>query len=145
MEQQERRRYIRHLLINPLKVKISNKSNLEKTKTMDASEGGLLFMSKKNVNPGTTITIEIPLYDKVFKVKAKVVHSKKTKEEKMYKIGVSFVSYADAFKVKLVEQMYLIEEYRNLRSFQSGKDISIKEASKEWIDRYSERFSKLYW
>ena len=55
------------------------------------------------------------------------------------------MNYADAFKVKLIEQIYLIEEYRVLRSLQLGRDLSLKEASEEWIKRYSERFKKLYW
>ena len=145
MPQHERRRYIRHLLVNPLEFQVSEEKDFEKTETIDVSEGGLMFTSKKKVSPGAIIKLQMPLYDKIFKIKAKVVHTTKDKATDLYKIGVSFATYADAFKVKLIEQIYLIEEYRVLRSLQMGKEMSLQEASKEWIKRYSERFQKLYW
>ena len=145
MSQIERRRYIRHLLVNPLEFQVDKEEEVEKTQTVDVSEGGLMFMSKKKVSVGTGIKLQMPLYDKVFKIKAKVVHATKDKATGLYKVGVSFSSYADAFKVKLIEQIYLIEEYRVLRSLQLGREMSLQEASKEWIKRYSERFQKLYW
>jgi c-di-GMP-binding flagellar brake protein YcgR len=145
MPDKERRRYIRHLLVNPLEFQITGVGEAERTKTVDVSEGGLLFMSKTEVAPGTEIKLSMPLYDKVFKINARVVHSTKDLSSGLFSTGVMFVNYADAFKVKLIEQIYLIEEYRVLRSLQIGKDMTIQEASKEWINRYSERFQKLYW
>ena len=102
-------------------------------------------MSKDDVAPGTIVQLQMPLYDKVFKIKAKVIHTAKDESTRLFRIGIAFVSYSDAFKVKLIEQIYLIEEYRVLRSLQTGKDITVQEASREWIKRYSERFEKLYW
>ncbi|MBD3426224.1 MAG: hypothetical protein GF409_03215 [Candidatus Omnitrophica bacterium] len=145
MEHGEKRRFIRHLLVNPLQFKVSDSDQFEKTETVNVSEGGLLFLSKKKVEPETIIQLQMPLYDKVFKIRAKVVHTEKDEATGMLKIGVAFINYADAFKVKLIEQIYLIEEYRTLRSLQLGREMSLQEASKEWIKRYSERFEKLYW
>ena len=144
MDHSDRRRYIRHLLVSPLEFQISEEAAPEKTETVNVSEGGLMFLSKNDAPKGTVITIQMPLYDKVFSIKAKVAHTEKD-ESGFFKIGVSFVNYADAFKVKLIEQIYLIEEYRVLRSLQMGKEISLQEASQEWIKRYSDRFEKLYW
>jgi len=145
MDQKEKRRYIRHLLVSPLEFQVSEEGEIQKTETVNLSEGGLLFMSRTDVAVGASIKLQMPLYDKVFKVNAKVVHSTKDKATGLYSIGVTFVNYADAFKVKLIEQIYLIEEYRVLRSLQIGREMSLQEASKEWIKRYSERFEKLYW
>ena len=139
MTKHERRRYIRHLLVNPLEFKVSEEEQPERTETIDVSEGGLMFTSRKEVSQGSIIQIQMPLYEKVFHIKAKVVHTRKDSDSGLYKIGVSFLTYSDAFKVKLIEQIYLIEEYRVLRSLQTGKEMSLKEASKEWIKRYSER------
>jgi len=141
----ERRRFIRHLLVSPLEFKVAEESGFETTETVNVSEGGLLFMSKQNVPAGTLIDIHMPLYDKIFKIKARVVHGDKDENSELYKLGVSFVSYHDAFKVKLIEQIYLIEEYRVLRSLQLGREMTLQEASREWIKRYSKRFEKLYW
>lgn len=144
MTHHEKRRFIRHLLVNPLEFQIEE-DKCQKSETVDVSEGGLMFMSKTNVTPGTVIRIQMPVYDKVFKIKAKVIHATNEASMGLYRVGVSFETYADAFKVKLIEQIYLIEEYRVLRSLQEGRDVSLKEASREWIKRYSERFEKLYW
>ncbi|MDD3088410.1 MAG: PilZ domain-containing protein [Candidatus Omnitrophica bacterium] len=143
MEGSEKRRFIRHLLVSPLEFKEADEQP-EKTETVNVSEGGLMFLSKRNVLEGKLIDIQMPLYDKVFHIKAKVVHSQ-ADETGLYRVGVSFANFADAFKVKLIEQIYLIEEYRVLRSLQTGKEMSLQEASKEWISRYSDRFEKLYW
>jgi len=141
----ERRKFIRHLLVNPLEFQIDDKGDTERTETIDISEGGLLFMSKTEVPKGAIIKIQMPLYEKVFSIKAEVIRVTKDIETGLFKVGVAFCTYSDAFKVKLIEQIYLIEEYRVLRSLQLGKDMSLQEASKEWIKRYSERFEKLYW
>ena len=145
MAQEEKRRYIRHLLVSPLDFQIDEVSSAEKTHTVNVSEGGLMFVSQNQVDAGAMIKLNMPLYGKVFKINAKVVHTEKNQESGLYNIGVAFVTYSDAFKVKLIEQIYLIEEYRVLRSLQSGREMTIQEASQEWIKRYSERFEQLYW
>ncbi|MBF0216531.1 MAG: PilZ domain-containing protein [Candidatus Omnitrophica bacterium] len=141
----EKRRFIRHLLVSPLEYQIEDGPEFTKTQTLDISEGGLLFMAKDDVEIEKRININMPLYERTFHIKAKVVHTAKDPETGLFKIGVAFLTYSDAFKVKLIEQIYLIEEYRVLRSLQLGRDMSLSEASQEWIKRYSERFKKLYW
>jgi len=145
MSEKEKRKFIRHLLVSPLEYKVAEDEDFQTSKTVNVSEGGLLFMAKNDVQPGTIINIQIPLYEKTFKIKAQVVHTNKDSETGLFKIGCFFCSYSDAFKVKLIEQIYLIEEYRVLRSLQLGREISLREASEEWVKRYSERFKKLYW
>lgn len=141
----ERRRFIRHAICYPLEYEVSASKLREQSTTINISEGGLLFSSKHLIEVGTPIVIKLPFRDKLFKVKAKVVHVKKDSDANLYNIGVAFFNYPDAFKVKLIEQLYLINEYRDLRSLQTGKEISLQDASKEWIKRYSDRFSRLYW
>lgn len=146
----ERRRFIRHPMCLPLKYKIIQKKigrrNKEKAYiTINISRAGLLFSAKEPVQSNSTIVIRIPFQQKIFNVKAKVIRCDKNTETNLYTIGVSFLKSTDAFKVKLIEQMYLISEYRDLRSIQLGKEISLQEASQEWIKHYSKRFEKLYW
>ena len=113
---------------------------------LNVIEGGLLFLSKYSLKRDDLIVLKMPLKDKVFKVKARVMHVAKNAEGGgLFDIGVSFYRYSDAFKVKLVEQLYFIDEYRILRSLQLGYEISMQKASEEWIKRYSKRFARLYW
>lgn len=146
----ENRRFIRHPMCFPLSYKvlpkdIKNVGKEEATITKNISRGGLLFSSKKPAPEGSLILIKIPFQAKVFHVKASVVHCNKVEGTNLYDIGISFARVNDAFKIKLIEQMYLISEYRDLRSMQLEREMTLQEASQEWIKRYSSRFSKLYW
>lgn len=146
----ERRKFIRHPLCFPLSYKVVEKpqpagAKDKNSKTINISMGGLLFAAKRLVSMGSTIVVKMPFEDKIFNVKARVVHCKKNPENKLYSVGVKFYRINDAFKVKLIEQIYLISEYRDLISMQRGKEVSLEQASMEWIKRYSDRFSKLYW
>ena len=142
----ERRHFIRHPICYPLEFEHASKKIKERTKTLNVSEGGLLFLSKHPLVKGEVIILKMPLQDKVFRIKAKVMRATKDSENKdLFNVGVSFYRYSDAFKVKLVEQLYLIDEYRVLRSLQLGHELSMQKASEEWIKRYSKRFARLYW
>lgn len=148
----ERRKFIRHPLNFPLEYRVIHGKGEAKTssrairsRTINISKGGLLFFAKKPVKESALVNIKMPFQDKIFSVNAKVVHCAKSLDSKLYNIGVSFYRFTDAFKTKLVEQLYLISEYRDLRSIQLGREMSLEEASKEWIKRYSERFRRLYW
>ena len=76
-----------------------------KSKSVNISMGGLLFLTKKPVDSNATIAIKMPFQDKAFNVKAKVMHCDKTPDTKLYSVGVSFYRLNDAFKVKLIEQL----------------------------------------
>ena len=146
----ERRRFIRHPLCFPLTFDVIGSTPIKsaaekKSTTINISMGRILFASKKPVNPGSAIMLKMPFQNKVFNVRAKVVRCEKSPETKLYNIGASFHRLSAAYKVKLIEQLYLISEFRDLRSVQLGREITLERASREWIKRYSERFKKLYW
>ncbi|MCX6357281.1 MAG: PilZ domain-containing protein [Candidatus Aureabacteria bacterium] len=146
----ERRRFIRHPLCFPLKYHLLKHMGTASSKdgvstTINVSIGGLLFAAKRPVPEGSMILIRMPFENRIFNIKAKVVHCDRNPEKKIYNIGVCFFRLHDAFKVKLIEQLYLISEFRDLKTIQLGKEVSLNEASREWIRRYSYRFSRLYW
>jgi hypothetical protein len=146
----EQRHFIRHPLSFPIEYKVTGKTadkdvKVEKSKTINISQGGLMFASKKPVDIDSLVTIRMPFQDKIFNVHAKVVHCDRNVDTKLYNIGVCFYRFTDAFKTKLIEQIYLISEYRDLLSIQLGRDVPLEEASRKWIKRYSERFKRLYW
>ena len=146
----ERRRFIRHPLCFPLTYKLIEKKSPDHQKekrstTINISMGGLLFAAKRAVKIGSTIIVNLGFQDKKFNVRSRVVYCGKNKETNLYNIGVKFYRLHDAFKVKLIEQLYLISEFRDLQSMKLGREISLEDASREWIKRYSDRFSRLYW
>jgi len=146
----EQRHFIRHPMCFPLKFKVLKKGTWKSSREQNSaskniSRNGLLFTSTSPVSAGSVILLKIPFQDKIFKVRARVVHCNKLPDLALWDVGVSFLRVNEAFKVKLIEQMYLISEYRDIHSLQEGKEISLQEASQEWIRRYSERFKRLYW
>ncbi|MBF0490335.1 MAG: PilZ domain-containing protein [Candidatus Omnitrophica bacterium] len=150
MQTIEHRRFIRHPLRLPLAfviIKSADKMDQQemRSETINVSLGGLLFPSEKSVLPESIILIKMPIENKVFNVRAKVVRCVKIPKKKLYDIAVRFSRPQEAFKVKMIEQISLIAQYRESVIKQSGKDISMEEASRQWIQKYSERFSRLYW
>lgn len=155
----ERRKFIRHPLCFPLSYKVVETPSIVKNKktftkkegrekpasTINISMGGLLFAAKRPVKLDSVIIIKMPFQDKVFNVRAKVAHCDRNVETKLYNIGAIFQRLSASYKVKLVEQLYLISEFRDLKCIELGKDVSLEKASKEWIERYSARFKRLYW
>ena len=142
----ERRRFVRHPICYPLEFEYAKRKLWERSQTVDVSQGGLLFLSRRNLQPGRIIILKLPLQNKMFRIRAKVVHVKQDKENpKLYNVGVSFYRRSDAFGVKLVEQMYLMDEYRAMRSLELGRDVSVKQASIEWVRRYAKKFDEMFW
>ena len=146
----ERRHFIRHPLSFPLVYKVLKPAKGEagervSSETINVSMGGLLFPSKYPVKLNSLVEIQMPFENKLFKLKAKVVRCVANSETKLYDVGVSFCRMHEAFKAKMIEQIYLISEYRDLLSLQLGKVVSMEEASRRWIKRYSQRFKRLYW
>ena len=141
----ERRQFIRHPINFPFSYKVlGSHSGGEESKTINISRGGLLFAARHPVKETSRITMKIPFHDRVYTVMGTVAHCNSRLHQRLYKIGVSFYSMTDAFKTKLIEQLYLIEEFRNLRSRQLGKEISLEEAARDWIKKYSSSFRKVY-
>ncbi len=146
----DRRHFIRHPVSLPLAYRVirpglrTNGADA-RSETINASVGGLLFPARRAIKTNSIITIKMPLEDKVFNVKAKVVRCVTNRQTKLYDVAVSFPRRHEAFKTKMIEQIYLITEYRDLLNLRFGKEVSLEEASRKWIKRYSGRFKRLYW
>ena len=141
----EKRRFFRHPISLPLEFKMAKSDKPDKARSVNLSLGGLLFLSKSKLAPDSNIIVSLPFKDKVFRVNGTVARCAKDEDSKLYNVGIMFTKISDAFKVKLVEQLHLIEEYRCLRSIELDREISLKEASEEWIEKYSAEFKKQYW
>ena len=141
----ERRKYIRHPICLPLEYEKVKAEKRERAKTLDLSYGGLLFLSRTKISKKTEIVVMLPFKDKTFKIHGSVARCERDTDSSLYEVGIEFTKVNDAFKVKLVEQLHLIEEYRSLRSLQLDREMTLKEASEEWIEKYSEQFQKMYW
>ena len=97
-------------------------------------------MSTEKHSKGVPVKITIPVKEKQFRIRAKVVYSKKDGQTGFFVTGVSFMDYSSAFQAKLAEEMLEILEYRKKISRESGHEISEEEAAKKWIGKFSKFF-----
>ena len=147
---EEQRQFIRHSMCLPLCYRVvvkggTGRAEEKNSSTINVCRRGLLFSAKSPVDPASLIILKIPFAQELFEVTVRVAHCEQNLETGLYDIGVCFLKFSDSFRVKLIEEIFLISEYRNLLSIQLGRDVSLREASKEWVQRYSKRFEKLYW
>ena len=86
------------------------------------------------------IDITIPVKEKFFDVKAKVIYSKEDKKTARFRTGVSFIDFPSAFKAKLAEEVLQILEFRKSLSRELGHEITEEEAAKKWVSEFAGRF-----
>jgi hypothetical protein len=137
------RRYIRHPSCVPLKFSVEDarEATPDSSRALsvrDVSEGGLCFSSQTPVQPGRSITIEIPIESPPFKARGVVAWCRP--EGEGYAIGVQFSDYSTRFSVRMVEQVCHIENYRADVEEVEGRQLTSEEAAQEWVDRYAGQF-----
>ena len=105
----------------------------------NVSQGGLAFICTTDWQPGTSISIRLPLIKPPFEANGKVIWCRK--RQHYFEVGVAFLEPDDAFTVRMIEQLCQIEMYRK-RQEGEGRQLTAEEAAMEWINRYAEDFSE---
>jgi hypothetical protein len=140
MNTQQSREYIRHPSQVPLEVLPHRAREQLNLQLNNVSLGGLSFTSPVEFHTNTIVRIKIPTVKPVFKVNGLVQWCKKTQGH--FEMGVQFLDEDDAFKVRMVEQVCHISEYRKHSQRQTGKCISWNKASLEWIEKNGGSFPR---
>ena len=142
---QSERAYIRHPA--EVSIEVSPYSSQEQLNLHldNVSMGGLSFDSNQKFNKNTIVKLKIPDVKPVFKVNAIVRWCRDyatDQTQNKYELGVEFLDTDDAFKVRMIEQVCHINEYRKKLQKESGKRISWNKASTEWIANYASTFPR---
>jgi ubiquinone biosynthesis protein len=132
------RAFIRHTVDVPLEVRPAVDAPAQRRRSANVSHGGLAFDSDVPQAPGSVLELRIPAVDPPFEASAEVVWSRRVGEA--YQIGVRFMDAADAFRVRMVQQVCSIENYRREVREREGRELSTEDAAAEWIGRYAGRF-----
>ena len=119
-------------------------SPVGQSQTSNVSEGGLLFLAPQNYPSGTIFELTFPVKEKLFTLRATVIHSMQDVNTGLYRTGVRFSNPSQFFRIKMAEQLCHIEEYRESLSQQTGKSISEEEAAERWINDHSKEFADFY-
>lgn len=134
------REFIRHPAQVPIKVASEKTPEQLNLKLNNVSAGGLSFESPQRFSEGTVVKIRIPSTKPVFRVHAIVEWCRGLKD--VFELGVRFLDQDDAFRVRMVEQVCHIEQYRKSLQETEGRRISRNRASYEWIAKNGGTFPR---
>lgn len=132
-----RRQFIRHTAEVPIEVRTVPGQLVRMQPALNVSAGGLSFIAEQQLPIGSIIDVRIPEVDPPFEARARVVWARREGEH--CRVGVQFLDASDAFRVRMVEQVCAIEEYRRQQT-EAGRVLSRDDAAREWITKYGGRF-----
>ena len=132
------RRYLRHSTSIPITI-AAEKEISEDTNLCNLSSGGLCFITHAQLKVGEHVDLVIPI-EPSYACEG-VVTWRKGKAANEYEVGVRFVSDDEYFRVRMVEQICQIEEYRK-KLAEAGENITSEEAAIEWIKHYAADFDE---
>jgi PilZ domain len=138
--EKESRKFIRHDAALPIEISLGDIVAHKKEYLNNISFGGLSFKSREEVKIGTVINVRIPLVRPMFEAKGKVTWC--VKNDKHFDVGVQFVTPADDFKVRMLEQICHIEVYKKELRKKQGRRVTGEQAAIEWISKYADKFPK---
>lgn len=137
----ERRRYFRHRIESPLKLRVDTHPAPVRAEVADISLGGLSFLWAKRLKRGHVISVTIPVKEKFFEIHGKVSYCKEDRKSGRYRMGIEFLDETSEFKAKLAEEALEILQFRKSLAKEVGHAVSEEEAARKWIQRYAEHFS----
>jgi hypothetical protein len=134
------RQYIRHPASIPIFYDLVDRASNRKDYLKNISHGGLCFQSKQAIETGACLLLQIPFTRPVFKEQGLVVWCQAT--DGHYEVGVQFTTVQTEFRVRMVEQVCYIEEYRHDLFAKEGREVSSEAAATEWIMQYGRDFPR---
>lgn len=133
-----KRHYIRHATEVPIEVSADSAQHPRTRTGRNISYGGLAFSSRQALPVGQLIHLTIPLGDPAFSTRARVAWCHPTGPD--YEIGVEFLTREAAFRVRMVEQVCQIEQYRKEMREKFGRELTTQEAALAWIKKFAADF-----
>lgn len=131
------RNYIRHPTSIPIHV-CAGEHNSGGVKIQNLSVCGLCFITNEPVKVGAYIEFLIQVVKPDYQGNGVVVWRRK-KSPNEFEVGLRFTTSDEYFRVRMVEQVCKIEEYRQI-VLHKGRQLSSEEAALEWIDKYAKDF-----
>jgi len=134
----ERRSYIRHASNAP--VQVQAREQVHAADMDDVSDGGLAFRNELPLDVGRELKIAIPMIKPPFDAEC-VVRWCRATEDGDYEVGVMFSDPETVFRMRMVEQVCHIMEYRE-NCLAQGREISFEDAADEWIRQFAAGFGQ---
>lgn len=137
-----KRSYIRHPSDIPIEYQeVERDAGVSQERLHDISKSGLSFSSARKLSPGTVITIRISYVQPDFEVRAQVAWCHR--EGEGFAVGVVFTQSSDYFRVRMIEQICHIEQYKADVLAKEGRQLDVEQAAREWIYKFADDFPDL--
>ncbi len=133
------RNYIRHPTSIPIHVS-SGAQGSANVVVNNLSAGGLSFVTKLPVKVGSVVDLMIPCVNPDYQGEGVIVW-RRSQQPEGFEVGVRFASDDEYFRVRMVEQVCQIEEYRQQLA-EVGRRLTAEEAAHEWIERFAAGFGE---
>ena len=139
------RRHIRHITGIPIKITLDYASRNYQHSCDDTitnvSLGGMSFIADDRFDLGQSIRVRFPILNKRTALSCKVIWCQKT--SRGYEIGLEFEDAEEIQRMKMIDQISDIENYRRRREAREGRKITSEQAAREWVKQYAGDFSAL--
>lgn len=135
----ESRRFIRHPTNIPIHWSLGEIVPPGGEHLRNISEGGLAFKSHHDIPVGATIDIHIPIVRPEVALVGVVVWCRPI-EDGCFEVGVRFTDAGQHFKMRMVEQVCHIEQYKKEMFENEGRALTSEQAAMEWISRFAKDF-----
>ena len=137
------RRHIRHVTGIPIEVSLEYQQcyRAEDDTITNVSLGGLCFIADDRLEINESIQVRFPVLDEETRIDGKVIWC--NKKAQGYEVGLEFNDPAEVERLKMIEQIRQIENFRNEQERREGRKLSSEQAAREWISRYAGDFSAL--
>lgn len=141
MQTQDGREYIRHPSDIPITIEQASLQGPINLALNNVSQGGLAFDSPSFIPIGTLVNIQIPIVKSNFQVTGVVQWCQQQAPDKdNYEVGIEYIDHEDAFRVRMVEQICHIEQYRREIEQKEGRPLTGEAAALEWITKHAAEF-----
>ncbi|MCM8761484.1 MAG: PilZ domain-containing protein [Candidatus Omnitrophica bacterium] len=130
----ERRRFPRYPIYCPIEYRCENDAPAGSSITLNLCEGGALISTDKRLETGSRLIIKISMKGEIFFLRARVVHVEHDDTIGVYTIGVEFLHSPLDFARKFYDELEAIMLYRRQFAKESGRPISLAEASINWYN-----------
>ena len=134
----DRRGFIRHPATIPIRVTVLPERRPAHLTMRDLGYGGLAFRSRRQLVPGSVISIHIDLSHASVEIAAQVMWC--SAADHGFDVGAQFLAGQDAFRIRMVEQVCYIHAYRRQVLAEEGRRLTPREAALEWVTRHAASF-----
>ncbi|MEA3412223.1 MAG: hypothetical protein U9R74_11890 [Pseudomonadota bacterium] len=133
--------YILHPREIPVRVTVRKSPGTVFRRLENPGLGGVRLICREPYRPGLLVGLDVRVCGEWRQLRGIVVSLRDIGVG--YEVGMGFLSRADAFEGRMLEQACHIESYKLGISRTQGRNISAEQAAREWIGRFSATFPPL--